>query len=54
MMYEERQNRSMDMVRGLRFTGKMISGILVDDLSLFTSCFLWFYRVIPFSLKSRV
>lgn len=54
MMYEERQNRSMDMVRSLRFTGKMISGILVDNLRHFTSCFLWFYRVIPFSLKSRV
>ena len=54
MMCEERQNRSMDMVRGLRFTGKMISGILVDDLRHFTSCFLWFYHVIPFSLKSRV
>lgn len=54
MMCEERQNRSMDMVQCLRFTGKMISGILVDDLRHFTSCFLWFYRVIPFSLKSRV
>ena len=54
MMYEERQNRSMDMVRGLRFIGKMISGILVDDLRHFTSCFLWLYRVIPFSLKSRM